>query len=214
MSSSSTINSNLHSENITAREHISNFRNLPFFIYFTSPYSPLPPHLTHLNLSAFFNHIPTEAIPFPTSPPPQRLILVESGYHYRYIIDRRPIRDNPSTHNTPTRPQSPQSSQSSTISYSSLPPLVPTSTFTNQSEPPPYTESCNNLPRYRSPERRVLIQRSIDTLERDYLEFENQTIRHRDLTIARLTADTDTQLTEIRESTQAEIRRLEDLLRF
>lgn len=92
MSSSSNNNSYFDTDNIIAREHVHNFHNLPFHIYFTSPYSPLPPHLTSLNLEAFFRQVPAPSVPVPNSPPPQRLILVATEYHYRYIIDRRPAR--------------------------------------------------------------------------------------------------------------------------
>lgn len=184
MSSSSTSNSYHHLENCIAREHIPNFRNLPFFIYFTSPYSPLPPHLTHLNLSAFFRHIPTEAVPLPPSPPSQRLILVETGYHYGYIIDRSPTRNTPD-HTPTTSPSSrtstnsysslpplipilqtitSPSSQTSTNSFSSLPPLIPVPQTITSTPPPSYSETLERLPRYRRPEARELIHRSIDTL--------------------------------------------------
>lgn len=220
MSSSSNINSYHQSDNIIAREHIHNFRNLPFFIYFTSPYSPLPPHLTYLNLSAFFRHIPTEAVPLPPSPPPQRLILIETEFHYRYIIDRRQTRRNSPSQNAPTNPPSPQSStslqssQRSHSSDSSLPPLIPIPQTRLSPEPPAYTESIENLPRYRRPEDRHLIQRSIDALERDYFDFEESTTRHRDLTITRINLDTELQIRDFRERTEEEIERLELLLNF
>lgn len=224
MSSSSINNSFYDTDNIIAREHLSNFHNLPFHIYFTSPYSPLPPHLTTLNLPHFttlnlnasFQQIPAHSVPTPSSPPPQRLILVATEYHYRYIIDRRPTRIPISNHS----------------SSDSLPPLIPVtqstisqSTHTPSIQPiqlPSYDSSFqsslhtinhSNPPDYQPPSEGDLLRR-ITELERSAIHFRNTVIDNRNLTISRLYADTDAQITDHQEQTNQEIRRCEELLYF
>lgn len=200
MSSSSTYNSFYDSDNIIAREHLHNFHNLPFHIYFTSPYSPLPPHLTSLNLNAFFRQIPAHSVPTPSSPPPQRLILIATEYHYRYIIDRRPTTQL-STHS----------------SSDSLPPLVPipqpinlTNSSSSNTQPPSYNSS-DIPPAYQPPSIETLLERII-ALRRSSIEFRNTTIDNRNLTISRLYADTDNQISAQQSHTDQEIRHCEELL--
>lgn len=65
--------------NLIFAEHLYNFSQLPFSIYFTNPYSPVLPHLTHHNLQAFFRQIPALAVPIPTRR--QNLILVPTEYY-------------------------------------------------------------------------------------------------------------------------------------
>lgn len=142
--SSSGINSYHGIEDIIAREHLDNFHQLPFSLYFTSPYSPLPPELTFLNIRAFFRQVPTSSIPIPRPVRNQRLILVPTEYHYRYIIDRRQPRI---TSNSTNPAPSNSSNSSSTSSNSSLPPLIPISP--ESSAPPAYTDSPSTLPAYQ-----------------------------------------------------------------
>lgn len=182
-SSASSMNSYFDRDNIIAREHLNNFFNLPFHIYFTNPYSPLPPHLTSLNLQAFFCQIPASAVPIPSSPPQQRLVLVPTEYHFRYIIDRRPRRII----------QAPTSRSTSSIL-------------------PHYSTPSENPPDYQGPPNQELLLRRIRILERDSIVFRNRSIADRDQQISQLYTDTDPLITEHQSRNTEEIDRCEELL--
>lgn len=192
MSSSSSNQTNISVR--AAEEHLSNFQQLPFHIYFTNPYSPLPPILTTLNFSNFFRQISSGITPI--SPPPQRLILVEAEYHYRYIIDRRPrVQDH----------QRIPSTSSSSDSFSSLPDLIPIQDNSNISsnlvinqnttsphiEPPPYADSTDRPPAYHTIRSRELVLRRIRILERNTFEVRQEIIEEHHRNISRITSETE-----------------------
>lgn len=218
-SSSSSTN---HISNLTAaEENLYHLRQLPFHIYFTNPYSPLPSHFTYLNFNPYFQQITSGITPI--SPPPQRLRLIETEYHYRYIIDSRPIIPIPTNTNRNRFHREDSTSPSSSHSFSSLPDLIPISNHPEDTTVDQTPElSHTDLPRYTPPEERPpgyyssrsrqLILRRIRILERESLETRNHIIEEHHQQISDITSNTERRL-NIHESTlREEIRTLEDSL--
>lgn len=219
---SSSSNSHLISSASTvAEEHLNNFRQLPYHIYFTNPYSPLPPILTTLNFSRFFQQLSVGIIP--VSPPPQRLRLVPTGYHYRYVIDQDPLPSNTTVNNNPEDIPRPPSSSNS---FSSLPDLIPISnnieTPTNSTidhdsvplhtVPPPLYYPNDRPPAYHTIRSRQLVLRRIRILERDASEVRIQIIEEHHRDIAEITSTTQGRLDHHDSILRDEIRLLEDSL--
>lgn len=185
-------------DSIYCQEHLYNFSQLRFSIYFTHPYSPVLPHLTYTNLQAFFRQIPAVAVPVPTRR--QNLILVPTEYHFRYIIDRR---------RTPTPPLIPieqdisftHISTSIHSSDASIPDLEPISDL------PPYSPSHENLPSYRE-----TILRRIQGVEREFEEDRRRIIHERDQSIIQTQTNTEFQIANRLSDYREELRRLNSLL--
>lgn len=201
-------------DNIIAREHLQNFYQLPFNIYFTIRYSALPSHL-----KTFFNQIPASSVPIQTPPRQQRLILVETEYHYQYIFNRRGPPTNLSRENSLTDTSS--TSDSDYHSSSSLPPFVPIPSLNIQQSPsdnltasPNYTPPFKNTPEYQRPQNTELISRRIRILERDSIDIRNTTTVDRDLTISRIYTETDQLITDHQDHNSEEIQHCEELLYF
>lgn len=178
---------------------MSNFIELPFNIYFTNPYSPLPVNLTSLNFSSFFTQISAGIIP--NSPPPERLRLVETEFHYRYVIDRTPFHHNTQgeqniIQESQTPPENSTDSNTASDSTDSLPELVPISDISStlslnnievdtsidfhsnllSTEPPPYSFSRRGPPAYQTSKERELIPQQIRILERESSEERSQIV--------------------------------------
>lgn len=220
MSSSSTSLRN-HAASTTAEEHLINFRQLPFHIYFTNPYSPLPPHLTSVNFSNFFRQISVGIIP--VSPPPQILRLVRTEFHYRYIVDQTPI----TTHTEEENVQEDNSiTSSSSNSFSSIPDLIPISHTPNdplsshvdissdlsRTAPPSYLDSEDRPPAYHTIRSRELVLRRIRILESNSSEIRNQILEDHHREISSVNSTTRERLNTHNSTFRDEIRLLEDSL--
>lgn len=219
MSSSSFTQDNISSNQI-AREHLSNFQQLPFHIYFTNPYSPLPPILTSLNFSNFFRQISVGIIPI--SPPPQRLRLVPTEFHYRYIVDQRPTTPPIIENNR----QETSGNLSHSNSFSSLPDLIPISehlentTTSNidqtsellQTAPPSYSEPYDRPPNYHTIRSRELVLRRIRIIETDASNIRHQILEGHHQEISRLTSTTEQSLRTHDSNLREEIRILRETL--
>lgn len=178
----------------TYSEHLRNFENLPFSLYTNNHFTYSIFHSAYLQISTSSSSTP-----------------------------------NPLQHrNTePSSPPNSSSSNSTTTTYSSLPPLVPNSDISdliNQqfldifsrlslSEPPNYTPSEEDPPRYESSTNNTVIRRRIQVLERESEEIVRQIRDLRTATIAQLSADIDNQIEEHRNGYRDIILNLERLIK-